>query len=230
MPRNDLKAYETLTARIPQDLVDAARRYASLHRCTVSELIRDSLQMYLDADDADRASGQEVLQDQTEVIQEVLHKVLQGQTEVIQEVRQGHTALAQAIAALAAQGQTEVIHATLSPAGGRTEVLQGHTSQIKAAPGVDAYGQTEVVPAHTPGADCEGITEVIQRQTEVIPPEPVPSFDPVKYRLGKLCPRGHDYQGTGQSLRKNTKAGGCLACDAEQARERRQAKRQEVSA
>ena len=50
-------------------------------------------------------------------------------------------------------------------------------------------------------------------------------YDTSKYRLGTLCPRNHDYHGTGQSLRKNNKAGGCLACDAVLAKERREAKR-----
>ncbi len=53
----------------------------------------------------------------------------------------------------------------------------------------------------------------------------VPAYDPSKYVLGKLCPRGHDYHGTGQSLRRLPKFV-CLECDAERARERRQAKRQ----
>lgn len=57
----------------------------------------------------------------------------------------------------------------------------------------------------------------------------VPPFHATKHRLGKLCKAGHDYHGTGKSLRVNNKAGGCLACDAEKARERRQAKRQRVS-
>ena len=52
----------------------------------------------------------------------------------------------------------------------------------------------------------------------------VPTFDTKKYLLGKLCPRGHDYYGTGQSLR-HLRRHVCLACDAEQARARREARR-----
>jgi len=36
-------------------------------------------------------------------------------------------------------------------------------------------------------------------------------YDPTHYYLGKLCPLGHDYQGTGQSLRRITK-GDCRRC------------------
>jgi hypothetical protein len=43
--------------------------------------------------------------------------------------------------------------------------------------------------------------------------------------LGKLCPRRHDYNGTGQSLLRKTNHL-CLACDRERAQERRQAKQQ----
>jgi hypothetical protein len=52
----------------------------------------------------------------------------------------------------------------------------------------------------------------------------VPAFDAGKYVLGKLCPRGHDYHGTGQSLR-HLRRHVCLACDAEQARAQRKAQR-----
>ena len=60
-----------------------------------------------------------------------------------------------------------------------------------------------------------------KRQTE----KSTPVYDNTKYVLGKLCPRGHDYQGTGQSLLRRVNLG-CLECDKEKARERRQQKLQ----
>ena len=51
----------------------------------------------------------------------------------------------------------------------------------------------------------------------------IPAYDTTKYLLGQLCPRGHDYQGTGLSLR-HLRRHVCLACDAEAARERRKAR------
>jgi hypothetical protein len=61
-------------------------------------------------------------------------------------------------------------------------------------------------------------------------PATVPlAFDPARYVLGKLCPRRHAFQETGQSLRR-LKGYVCLQCDAEKARERRQAQRQECQA
>ncbi|MGE0278733.1 MAG: hypothetical protein AB7R40_25320 [Nitrospiraceae bacterium] len=44
---------------------------------------------------------------------------------------------------------------------------------------------------------------------------------PANRTLGKLCPRGHDYQGTGQSLLR-LPGRVCLACDKERAKARRQ--------
>jgi hypothetical protein len=52
----------------------------------------------------------------------------------------------------------------------------------------------------------------------------IPSFDSSKYVLGKLCPRGHDYHGTEQSLLRRSNRH-CLACDREKFHERKQAKR-----
>jgi hypothetical protein len=48
-----------------------------------------------------------------------------------------------------------------------------------------------------------------------------PPYDPTRYFLGVLCPRGHDYAGTGQSVRKRSNHS-CQRCDVEQKRARRQ--------
>src|SRR5262249_26809836 len=75
-------------------------------------------------------------------------------------------------------------------------------------------------------AQRRAVTDTVTDTVPVTDAPEVPAFDPVKYRLGKLCPRGHEYHSTGQSLRKNSNAA-CLACDAQQARARRQARRQQ---
>ena len=81
-----------------------------------------------------------------------------------------------------------------------TEVIQGHTEVIPPAP-ASTKGTTEVLP-------------------EVLP------FDTAKYVLGKLCPRGHAWGSTGQSLLRRTNRH-CCACDREKFHERKQAKRQQ---
>ena len=56
-----------------------------------------------------------------------------------------------------------------------------------------------------------------------------PPFDTSKYVLGKLCPRRHEYHGTGKSL-LTIKGRKCLACNAELRRAKRAAKHQAASA
>src|SRR5882672_4701363 len=50
-----------------------------------------------------------------------------------------------------------------------------------------------------------------------------PPFDTAKYVLGKLCPRGHAWENTGQSLLRRTNRH-CGACDREKFQERGQAR------
>lgn len=46
------------------------------------------------------------------------------------------------------------------------------------------------------------------------------SFDATKLRLGTLCKRGHEWRGSGQSLRRSCKTGGCVECERERLRQR----------
>jgi hypothetical protein len=54
--------------------------------------------------------------------------------------------------------------------------------------------------------------------------ETPPAYDANRYYLGKLCPRSHDWHGTGPSLRY-TRNRLCLQCDREKTAARRQAQR-----
>jgi hypothetical protein len=57
-----------------------------------------------------------------------------------------------------------------------------------------------------------------------LPAPTPPAFDPAKYRLGRLCDQGHDYQDTGQTLRR-VPSGVCPQCDTAAQRTRRAARR-----
>ena len=62
-----------------------------------------------------------------------------------------------------------------------------------------------------------------QAPQDLAPDSPgVPSYDSAKDVLGKLCPRKHDYQGTGQTLLRLPQRV-CRLCENEVKRERRQA-------
>jgi len=54
---------------------------------------------------------------------------------------------------------------------------------------------------------------------------PMVHYDTTRHYLGKLCKRGHGYQGRRQSLRRKS-SHQCVVCDPELAAERREAKRQ----
>jgi len=68
------------------------------------------------------------------------------------------------------------------------------------------HGEQESRSEHAPAGEGEG-------------------FDPARFRLGKLCKRGHAYHGTGQTLYRLPRFV-CPECDAEGARKRRKAKRE----
>jgi hypothetical protein len=186
MPRNDLKAYTTVLARIPQDLADAVKQYASVHRCTVSELIRDGLEMRLEADIPGRSTGHPGETGEHE--DEVLHEVLPQYVSRKQGQQEGHTALPQPDT----HGMPSVLPLEASP------------------PGHDKEGHTEVLPHQAPGhaRAQKGITEVLHLPGSV---DHV-GYDPTRFYLGKLCPRGHDYQGTGKSLLRRSNQR-CWECD-----------------
>jgi hypothetical protein len=56
-----------------------------------------------------------------------------------------------------------------------------------------------------------------------------PAFDQKKYYLGKLCPGGHDWNGTGQTL-KERRGNKCRLCENAGKTARRLAKRQALTA
>lgn len=74
--------------------------------------------------------------------------------------------------------------------------------------------ERQTAPASAP-------TDAPPGRVEPLGGQAAPTDAPTPKRvLGKLCPRGHDHEGTGQSLRR-LPGRGCLACEAEQAQRRR---------
>jgi len=129
MPRNDLKAYASLIARMPQDLVDQVKRYAREHRCTISELIRDGLEMRLETDLPWHAPGQSP-HAKSEVLPEVLPD-LEALTPMLRVLVQDTVRATMA----------EVLHEVLPYSD---QVLPGHTSTLQAPSGSPKGGMTEV--------------------------------------------------------------------------------------
>ena len=190
MPRNDLKAYGSVIARIPQDLLDQVKQYASQHRCTVSELIRDGLEMRLEAGgvpgrstDSSPDHGEEVLHEVVHVLPEVLHtlspmllaqiqdtirttvtEVLHGHTSLLQPHTQGMPSVLPIVPTI--PEPSEVLHDVLPPLPPTEQ--QGLTAVIPNT----LRGMAEVVP-HDASAHVqkeEGTPEVVPCDTST--PQP----------------------------------------------------------
>jgi hypothetical protein len=129
------------------------------------------------------------------------------------EVLPGHTALPQPDT----HGMPSVLPLEASSPGhdeeGHTKVLPGMTAVLpregQEVPH-DAQGMTAVLPQQIQGhaRDHRGITEVLHTSgagDDV-------GYDPTRFYLGKLCPQGHDYQGTGKSLLRRSNQR-CWECD-----------------
>ena len=122
--------------------------------------------------------------------------------------------------------------------------LLSDTKEAMTARTSDDNTDRAAVPPRTPArarsqkasdtkADAPPIMSGKKEATAASVPEPLapafgsdsngPTYDTSKHYLGKLCPRRHDYHGTGQSLLRKTNHL-CLACDRERAKERRQAR------
>jgi hypothetical protein len=140
-------------------------------------------------------------------------------------------------------GQIETVHGSIENNYGQIETVHGviennyeQIETITAGPENNYYEQTQIVPSVSENnyEQIETIptpAENISRQIEIVPDQSdtVPAHDTTKFYLGKLCPKRHEWGDTGMSLlRKHNQR--CRECENEGRRERRQAKRQEVSA
>ena len=170
-----------LSLRIPRDVADKLKKYADIHRQSVTEVMLDGIRMRLEtpADPRDI-----ILSDDNTVMQEV----------------------------------QEMIRAAVQAEMGKLSDFMGsHVS----TPGVMPAPEAPAEPVPEKAQDDHTGVQESARQTAI------PDYDETKYVLGKLCPRGHDYHGTGQTLRRRPR-NACPACDTELTRERRKAQKQEL--
>ena len=201
--QSDAERPVTVSLRIPQALYERVERYASEHRQTVSELVRDGIEMRLDApaDPRSRRAGSptddtELRMDGASILRDMQATLARHETQM--------------------QALMQAIERQTTPAG--NGLYSSHTTMPA----------TEVAVSYQEAAYTQRPALANEQIPESTIPAAVPPHDPSKYRLGKLCPRGHDYQGTGQSLRKK-KSNGCRDCDVEQKRAARQAKHQALA-
>jgi hypothetical protein len=225
--RPKTKEYVTLMARVPQELADRVQRYAGLHQQPISVVLRDALEVLLEEDRyqpfmADRNAVPDILSDRKEESADIASDRKEEATAITSDISSVEPApqdfTPQRARSAKASDTKGAMAAILSYTKGDIPVFLSDTKEDERTSDVH-----ELLP--------DNLSDTKEVQT-ANPPAPVflsdtnvPAFDPSKYVLGKLCPRGHDYHDTGQSLRRLPKFV-CLECDAERARERRQAQRQ----
>jgi hypothetical protein len=179
-------------------LADRVKRYAAAHRQPLAVVMRDALLLLMDEypSSADLSAPHRI----------AAHEFLSDRYDSSLDMLLGETDSAE-LEAFLSDTNAEVIDTILEGANRRSDVVSDTTLGDTPRLSDRTAAQTESTPGPARMSDTN-----------------VPAFDTTKYGLGKLCPRGHDYHGTGHSLR-HLRRHVCLACDAAQARARRQAQR-----
>jgi hypothetical protein len=243
--RPKTKEYVTLMARVDISLADQVKRYASLHRQPISVVIRDGLTLLMeeypfagDRSGPHRLAAHEFLSDRYESPLDMLI----GETDSTERED------------LLSDTNKAIVETMLPDTSGEDEYVsdaKGATTDITSDDKRDSTSTPPEAPvrrrsrkasdrktADNNMSDKKAAKPLIMSDTKgattaSLPASPAPAFmsdtnipayDTSKHYLGKLCPRGHDYKGTGQSLLRKINHL-CLACDRERAKERRQAKR-----
>ena len=215
--RPKTREYATLMARIPQDLVDQVQRYAGLHRQSISMVIREGLHLLLESDSytdfvSDRKSTIASFMSDSNGSDQAAGTARQGEspTLVPENVSDSKAALPDIMSDTNGT-PLEIV----SDMKGALSAIVSDTKAAATAPRAETPQRLRADKmSDRNGAVCERTVEQTAR----------PLFDATKYILGKLCPRGHDDHGTGQSLLRLSNRH-CLACDREKFHERKQAKR-----
>ena len=199
--RPKTKDYETLVARVPGDLAEQVKRYAERHRQSVSELIRDGLEWRIEQDTPGRAWRGAQAHDADD-----FPMPNNGDT-VLHELSPGlHAAITTAALAAAQAVMQAVPHALAGNA-----VIQEPLHVLQHETGESPPGAAALDREHS------GPDDATQ-----------PPYDTTRSYLGKLCPKGHNFQGTGMSLLRRHN-NGCRECENQAKREKRAARRQNAA-
>jgi hypothetical protein len=224
--RPKTKEYVTLMARVDITLADEVKRYASLHRQPISVVIRDALTLLMeeypcagDRSGPHRLAAHEFLSDRYEAPLDMLIGETDS-TEVEALLSDTHEAIVETILS---DTNEEVVYRADTKEGlpdlvsddnrGSAATPTGRLARRLSRKVSDKQAAQEIPPP----VSTEGTAPLLSDSH-------TPAYDPSKHYLGKLCPRRHDYHGTGKSLLRQTNHR-CLACDRERAQERRQAQR-----
>jgi hypothetical protein len=199
--RPKTKDYATLVARVPSDLIERVKGYASIHRQSVSELIRDGLEMRLDAGDVPGRTRPTA-------------PGLPPQDDLPSMPENGDTGI-QELSPMLRAAITAAVRATLNHVQSRPL-----PTVLLVPPGEHGEGviQQSPIPVlqHDAGESQDGAAAMEPESADT-------PADTTNYHQGKLCPKpGHAFRDTGSSWRRNNN-GRCWRCNLEAKRAARRA-------
>ena len=184
----DIEKPVMVSVRVPRELYERLERYAGQHRQSISDLVKDGIEMRLDVE-ADPRSRKAESTTEEPLEQDGGASLLRDIQATLARHESQMAALMQAIELRTTPGSNGLYDSVSSP------VIHGHT----------AMG-----PERTAEQEPERGTASMDTMA---------GYDTSRYHLGKLCPKGHDYSGSGHSLR-NT-ASQCRACTVQAKRDKR---------
>jgi len=189
---------KALAVKLPTPVIEAVRRYADLHGVTISDLIREGLDMRLHG---------------PQQVAEYNGNTALPMTTVTMLTRLAATLTAAAEQLRSACNGTVVTEREEPQSTAEPQAYNGNTVPLKEEyNGNTLHLASDTAPNQAPSEE--------RQSSEACPP-----FDPAKSVLGKLCQRGHEWGTTGQSLLRLPNQS-CRQCENERKREKRAAKRQ----
>ena len=199
----------TMSFRIPHALAQRLKDYATRHRQSSTALVIEGLEWRLDHAPVSRQDARSNIQYYDNTISEL-------REEMSARAMRDLLARVEAIeAALATRGHEAPALTADASESTRGDISHYDNNTVIQASAVEGDVPHEPIQPEDPGAVHE---------PPPLPPR-VPLFDTRTRRLGKLCPAGHDYGGTGKSL-LSIKGKYCVACNLQATQARRQRQRQ----
>ena len=176
--QNDDEKPVTISMRLPKELHARLEQYATQHRQSISELVRDGLAWRLSEGDPRGLGDASAKDDEAYYMSKTANALAD---------------MRQALARQEAQIQT---------------IVQALERQTTPAGNGVYYSHTAIDPVE-PESTAEPEPGKAGQQDTIL------EYDTTRYKLGRLCRNGHNYHGTGQSLRQIGGDHECLTCKRE---------------
>ena len=227
----------TVLSRIPLSLWHKVEAYAKLHKQSISELVRDGLEMRLEYDPRALQAPESTADNNGAMSAGIVRRLAEQLTDLSTILAAGANTLLESLQFASNTEYTKSVpedrSATLLENDSVLQVLQEMSSSLSSGgendtPSIEEnieviqniYNVIHKIEQSNMEEDSSitenNITVIQNKDDEDITPitadiQKTPDFDRTRYKLGQLCERGHDWHGTGQSLRRITKRD-CVEC------------------